>query len=669
MASLAGKTGLACFVSPYVALGRQVAESFTKHIGKSARVHTSIGGYKEVDRLDPNKYAEILVATPERFDAMLRTAPQLIEHLRCVVCDEAHIIENDTRGVRIEGLITRLRLLQGTGMKVRLVLLSAVLVDYGALKRWANVPDALVISEKWRPTARRLAFWKQGGKLAWYMAGEPIRQRDATSKSILGELNLPWPQSNIYVPRNFGDTKYLKPFVHQNVAYFCSFLWMQYAGSILCVCASKDDSRKLAFALAERFEEEETPPAPILQAIDNIERNHPFLRPLNSLLRRGLAYHNASLPHEVREHIEACAKAGSLKVVASTTTLAEGVDLPFRFTVLVDWLTWSGDKQHPMSGLLFRNIAGRCGRAGVYTEGDTFVYDNLVGDATYTNHVVRPQLQEEVFLSSQSAELRSALEDVGGGNDTGERLAVLASQFLASIPENPTSQDLVNEFAKNTLWASRHPEERRVKQTFERIQDSLIDETQGALARAASPLRLTVFGKAANSTGFSPDSCRRIVHFLRQPQSEIAIESICVRLLLDFGSFPEQNNRELRKIASNKRAKFRVKAEDISSIIRLLLNGATAEDIFATLPAVRASSIEPRVDRWLVGDADAQKWDEEFDKFAEFVKTVLRDFLPWTLRSCARLKSFAGGWADTVEWDEWAGMFENLDGRNSSEQR
>ena len=69
----------------------------------------------------------------------------------------------------------------------------------------------------------------------------------------------------------------------------------------------------------------------------------------------------------------------ALKVVAATTTLAEGVDLPFRVTILADWLTFDGDKSRPMESLLFKNIAGRCGRAGQFTEGDTIIFDNPVG--------------------------------------------------------------------------------------------------------------------------------------------------------------------------------------------------------------------------------------------------------------------------------------------------
>jgi len=423
---------------------------------------------------------------------------------------------------------------------------------------------------------------------------------------------------------------------------------------VLCVCASKDDTRQLAFALAVHFPEIEIPAPQITAAIAHIESAYTFLRPLGTLLRRGVAYHNAGLPHKVRELIEACAKVGALKVVTSTTTLAEGVDLPFRFTIIVDWLVWRGDRQQPMSGLLFRNVAGRCGRAGIYTEGDTVVFDNLLGDANYTSAAVRSRIQERVFLSAESAELKSAMEDGVSGLENDEYVAAFASQFLAAIPENPEAEDLASAFARRTLWAFRERTQTRVLHTFRRVTDSLLDEEHGALARVASPLQLTDFGKAANVTGFSPDSCRRIVAFLRSPNRVVNIVSLSGRILRELGTLPEQTNRELRKIATGQRTQFRVKSEDIEGVIEGWLNGQKREEIFAGLPSVQKSKISPSIDVWLEGRGGAQKWDEYFDKFAEFMNTSIQEFLPWVMRACSRLNAFADGWSMAVEWGDMA---------------
>ena len=51
-----------------------------------------------------------------------------------------------------------------------------------------------------------------------------------------------------------------------------------------------------------------------------------------------------------------------------------------------------------MPSLLFRNVAGRCGRAGVFTEGDTVIFDNPLGNTRYTEVSSRREVQEKMFI-------------------------------------------------------------------------------------------------------------------------------------------------------------------------------------------------------------------------------------------------------------------------------
>src|SRR6266478_3255652 len=72
-----------------------------------------------------------------------------------------------------------------------------------------------------------------------------------------------------------------------------------------------------------------------------------------------------------------------------------------------------------------------------------------------------------------------------------------------------------------------------------------LDSTDGALAMAASPLRLTQFGQAANATGFSPQSCRRIAAFLQAKRvvgdgDLTALAALASDLLRALGTLPEQ---------------------------------------------------------------------------------------------------------------------------------
>ncbi len=446
VAALQQQAGIVCYLAPYVALGRQVARSLEEHLPETFRIRRMIGGFRDEPILASNHHMEIIVATPERLDAMLRTTPGLITALRCVVCDEAHLVQNDVRGLRLEGLITRMRLVQEQGHPLRLVLLSAVLAQYDTLRQWLGPSATTVVTDVWKPTARRLAFWGEQGNLTWYVGADPIRRPGTASDSTIGQLTLPWPEHKFYPTKHAGQIRQQEPLVHTNIAYLAEVLWQRYGGSILCVCATKDTTRKVAAALAKRFPLIEPLPPSIASTIAQIEGHHPFLRPMCDLLKRGVAFHNSTVPHAIRRAIEDAVQQRKLIAVAATTTLAEGVDLPFRFTILVDWLTWQGAEQRPVPSLLFRNVAGRCGRAYVFTEGDTIVFDNPLGELRYTYPpYARTRIQHGLFLAEQPEDLTSALErltDTSLPAQTESLVAGLASQFMAAIPENPDADHL-----------------------------------------------------------------------------------------------------------------------------------------------------------------------------------------------------------------------------------
>ena len=114
--------GLAVYLAPYVALGRQVAEGIRRRCPTAVRVHTMVGGFRSEDSLDPQMLRELVVATPERFDSIIRNAPQLLSDLRCIVVDEAHLIGSGIRGIRLEGILARLRMAQKRGCDFRIIL-------------------------------------------------------------------------------------------------------------------------------------------------------------------------------------------------------------------------------------------------------------------------------------------------------------------------------------------------------------------------------------------------------------------------------------------------------------------------------------------------------------------------------------------------------------------
>ncbi len=650
LSSLGQEPGLVCYIAPYVALGRQVAEKISLRIPEGVRVHRSVGGYREPVPLEPNKYPEVLIATPERFDAALRLHPELLSMIRCVVFDEAHMLGSGQRGVRLEGILTRLRLAKLRGETTpRFVLLSAVLSNSDALAEWIDIDSANVIKGTWRSSANRLLRWTEDGVLRLHAGDDPLR---STPNEVLGEVRLPWPNKDFYPSRHFGSIRKQEPLALENVALLAGYNYESFKQPVLCVCLSRRKTRILAALTAKRFVQIEPLPNSIKAVTDLIDEEYQYLRPLKYALQRGVAYHNSTLPQDIREGIERAVEAKDIKVVAATTTLAEGVDLPFRVTILADWLTYDGVKNRPMESLLFKNISGRCGRAGQFTEGDTIIFDNPVGDEKLTFPTRRLRLQEEIFFSKIQPVLTSAIPQL----DFPVSVATVGSQLLATIAENPHVEDLTSTFRMFSFFHHTGDAELAMKR-LDAASQEILDNTRGQpLAIAASPVQLTPFGEAANQGGLSPGTARVLRHTLneinKRESHQDDLVAIGVTLLESLSGVPEQGSSDLRKAVSNPKSLGVIRPDELDVILRRWLKGESLQDIFRALPSNRRSRRTPRIDEWFEGVSNDSEWNDRFSIFCDFINNTIKFFLPWVLRASRLLATIDGQRARP--WREWA---------------
>ena len=650
ISSLGTSPGIVCYIAPYVALGQQVANRISRHTPDDVVVRRLIGGYREPELFEVEDRSVVVIATPERFDAMLRLHRAMVPLIRCVVFDEAHIIENGQRGLRTEGIVARLRLSGlGQSLSPRLVLLSAVLSNVEALARWLGIEDSGVIRGTWRPSAKRTLRWTEDGMLRMHAGDDPLHTEPS---EILGERALPWPQRGFYPASHIGQINQQEPLALGNIAYLAEYELGQYNQPVLCICTSRPRTRRLAAEIASRLNPVEPLPPEIREITDLIDDRFHYLQPLKDALQRGVAYHNASLPHPVRAGIERAVEARALKVVAATTTLAEGVDLPFRVTILADWLTFDGERSSPMQSLLFKNIAGRCGRAGQFTEGDTVIFDNPVGDAQLTSPARRPDLQREIFFSGTQPELESAISRLGKQ----ESLSIMGSQLLASIPENPDLDDLAGSFFANSFAYQTRGRQAAAEIISQAFGELLDDSADSPLAVVASPARLTPFGEAANATGLSP----RTVRQLRSVLSDLSgggasrgdLLDISVLLLTSLSDAPEQRNVELRKAVANPKSRPIVKLEDLRLVLNGWLQGKSVEVLFSEIPSNRRSTRQPNLQAWLRGVSTDSSWYDQFTKFNDYLSDCFEFFLSWLLNAAHRVAELDGH--PERPWLDWA---------------
>lgn len=657
-ATLAAKTGTAVYVAPYIAIGDQVVAALRSHMPQGIDVVAMFGGFKrEAPSTEPSAN-QVLVMTPERFDGWLRGRTE-ISSLRLVVVDELHCIENGSRGARMEGLITRLRLMQEAGAAFRIVSLSAVLPDAKGVREWLQVGDSDFHREDWRPTARRLALCRSDGKLTWLYGADPLRPdgvRFGTPTTRSVQISLPEvvrPFRGQFVPDRDSIA------ASRNVAAIARDLAARLNGPGLIVCPRRIDTRRIAAALADGAAISPSSAAALAVAAAEVENKHEWLAGLAAMLKKGVAYHNSTLPHEVRRIVEQALRDGHVKIIASTTTLAEGADLPFRWTLISHWLSGVFSGAKPLNPLTFRNIAGRSGRAGSYSEGDTVLFENLLGPASPQLSTPANRQEAIAHILTDNSPLEAAARLVKGAIDDREEQAIAASyasQLLAAIPENATEEDIVTKLV-GFSYSSRSGQADRLTALLQTALKEMLDAsaTGGAMATRNSPVVLTELGSAANMSGFSPTTVRTLVSFLGRDDLPTEPSDMVASALAHCAEVPEQSSPYLIKLVTKERHKQFVKRSDLHGVISAWLSGQPTREVFEALPTFQKTS------------SSADSVEVEFEKFVGFVDSVLRSFAPWLMRAMDTLKDFGSDQARTFEWRPLAERLEQRENSASSD--
>lgn len=99
---------------------------------------------------------------------------------------------------------------------------------------------------------------------------------------------------------------------------------------------------------------------------------------LVACIRKGVAYHHGKIPHHVRNAVELALTQGKIPLVACTTTLMQGVNIPVRSVFLRNpnlFIQNRSGNAAKLSGYEVANLRGRAGRLLKDFVGRTFILD------------------------------------------------------------------------------------------------------------------------------------------------------------------------------------------------------------------------------------------------------------------------------------------------------
>lgn len=487
---LAAKAGSrAIYLAPYRVLARQVEGDLRREM-RSLNVEVrdlgtafdlSMAGLEQASEIP-----DVGIMTPERLDGLMRLAfsdrrgaegaRAYLTSVVLLVVDEAHLVATSGRGARLELLLTRWR---QQFPECSVLALSGVA---GAVEQFGAWLEAESIVGGSRPTGSIELVWRKNGDLSQRFGGQIAKVTELPRTKVAGndaaDLALRIPHR--YAPVLVIETT--RPIAEG----FARRVWERSARQAAAWRETLTDQDRAALDSAAT------------EARIAFSPDHPLV----GMLQDGIAFHHAGLPTNVLQRIEDLARRRLLRIVAATTTVAEGAHLPFQ-VVIIPHLNFQSDSGH-LDKSLYLNIVGRAGRAGVAMEGIVVVLDS---DARTLQGYVTGTLWNDDETVELSSRLPAAFATRSGfaGRDS-ER--DISSQVLAWLGEPGSyADDQSLSLASQTFAGLNYLD---AEELAEPIADVLEELQERGLAIAASPFRLTNLGLRSRLAGLGPASCVRL---------------------------------------------------------------------------------------------------------------------------------------------------------------
>jgi replicative superfamily II helicase len=385
---LAQDGGGICFVAPSHSLCREIRKSLSDRLRllkQEVAEDIPLGFLDELGDIE-SEGTKVEVMTPERLGFMLRHRPkETLNQFKLFIIDEAHLIADENRGWGLEATLSLLHMLT-RGSEQRIVLMSSALGAQAHIMQWIGEDGAnRSFHSDWRGPRRLYAIYTTQRKAAEELTHHNRRsgqeethykyQLDGVVKLKLADTSgtytatLSEPVGEQYTKpdgqgRYHPDSKKSTPF-YKTIAPLV--LDLAESGPVLVIVSTRTESQNLAREIANRIPADDDQTARIA-TLASARLGDEHL--LTKVLKKGVAFHHAALPSDLQIAIETGVKNGQIKYLVSTTTLADGVNLPVRTVVIGNTGTHtSGGFREFITGSKLVNAIGRAGRSGKESEG------------------------------------------------------------------------------------------------------------------------------------------------------------------------------------------------------------------------------------------------------------------------------------------------------------
>lgn len=520
--------GWVAYVAPTRALCSQITRRLRRDLEPFDVVVEQLTGAIEIDTFEDEMLTSdgdetafhILVCTPEKLQLVIRN--NKLEHrpMALIVMDEAHNIEDEHRGLRIELLLATI---QRECSLASFLLLMPFVPNSQDLASWLGKESGKVVSigtSAWKPNERIVGLFESepddSVRAGWQLYFKTLTTTPNTihlrgRHKVDGVRPLDLPRSEAIGKPTVEAAAMAKVFSSRGTSVAIgsktNHVWSM--------------ARKIAASLPEPKEVSDE--VQLVQRFLETEIGKDF--ELIGMLGRGVAVHHAGLSDEIRALVEWLAEEQKLKVLCATTTIAQGINFPVSSVFLESHNLASASYPYsrPMSPREFWNLAGRAGRFGQ----DSVGVIGLAGVGNRAKEVTRFVKDKHVALASRLVELLEEVDKAGKLNDLQEVLALDQWRdfrcYVAHLMRESETLDQVlaqtEEILRNTYGYSSL----RAKNSKDDRQkaDALLNATKGYVKTVAKHRENVTL---ADSTGFAPEGVGRALVGLDRLEQQLSIQ-------------------------------------------------------------------------------------------------------------------------------------------------
>lgn len=448
------------YIAPYKALSSEKEHDLGRNIEKLGFSVSELPGSYEMDYFQDliSVETDVLIATPEKIDLLLRSNKQYFDNVTAIVIDEGHLVGNtDQRGSLLEFLIIRLKILYPT---IKFLFISAVIPEPDAadLSNWlcnqnTNVITSAYLGNKdWEPTNKLI------GRFDWNSSGGNI----TFDRINIGVQTKKKPFVPNYLQGRLADYVIQDGIKKVSITSALAFKIVE-GGETLIFCGTTNEIKSLATRVTSLCESIGN--RVLTENINSASYYYAnqYFGPEDyrtKALKYGIGIHYSKLPEQVRKNVEQDYKNHILHAIICTNTIGQGLNFPIK-NLIIHSVSYKHDNQY-LSKKDFWNLVGRAGRAEKEIEG-VILFVIYYDKKKHTLYCPDEQSYKKYIYQKDSDTFKSSIYALI--SDYIEKRIMSYEVFLKNI------EDIIDTYLLDLLT------EEAIENNFEKITDDIINNS------------------------------------------------------------------------------------------------------------------------------------------------------------------------------------------------